>query len=67
MARSHDGEVAPVDRGQLRDAKPLGNNTDRSIHHAERQIGVPRDELGNPIEVRGDQMVDGGIASCERS
>jgi hypothetical protein len=56
---SDDGEVSPVERGDLGGAESLGNGDHGCVHGAEGQVAVSADELGDAHPVsRSDRLGD---------
>lgn len=62
MAWLHDVEVALVQRYQLGDVEALGQSDDTGIGRAERQVGVPLNQIGGASEI-----VSGGVHNIEES
>jgi hypothetical protein len=40
--------VAAVDRGDVRQAQPLGGRYDRGVDGAQRKVAIGRNEFGDP-------------------
>lgn len=62
MGGTHHGEVTHVDGGDLGDPKPFGGSDHRGVDRSERKVVVPRDELGDALDVGGVKRLQGEIA-----
>ena len=51
LTRSHDSEVAPVERRDRCDSEAFAEDDKRRIDGAQRQIAVPPDELGDRLPI----------------
>lgn len=62
---SHDGEVSPVERGDLVGPQSLGGADHRCVDGAEREIAVPADELGDAHPVGRCDRLDDEVAGSQ--
>ena len=59
MGRTHDGEVAPVHRGDVGDAQPFSRGHNGGVYGAESQVLISGDQLGDAQPVRCGDWLDG--------
>ena len=64
-SRAHDSEVPPVERGDLRDAKPFSRSDDGSVCGAKGKVSVLGDKFSDPHPVAGVDVFSEEIARCE--
>lgn len=60
MARPHNGEVAPVQGGDLDYAKPFGDGNDAGVDATETEVRVNLDQLGDAFPVDAGQRFNSG-------
>lgn len=65
VPRSNDGEVPPIEGGDLSDSKSLGQGHQGCVSAAKRKIRVLHDELGHPAEVNRQQLNGAEVAFGE--
>lgn len=63
MGRTHDAEVAPVQRRDRIDPETFGRGDDGGVDGSEGQITVCRDEFGDADPIAGQDRI-GGEGSC---
>lgn len=63
--RADDGEVSPVECGDLGDVEPLGGGHHRCVDGSEGEIPIPAHQLGDPEPVTGHHRLDGELPGGE--
>ncbi len=61
----HDGEVSPVECGDVRDAEPFCIREDRSVCGAEGKVSVLGKKFSDPHPVARMDVLSKEVARCE--
>lgn len=67
MAGADDGEVPPVESGDLMDTKALSDGDHGGVRRSQREVGVAFDQLGHTREVGTGEFGEYKFAGSERA